>query len=327
MTWLARQWNSFWFTPTRPTNLALSRLFFFGLVLWYYRRFFGADSFRSWTELPRVFWMPEGFFEMFGIGVLSGPGLEILTLVWVVSLAASCLGLLTRPAVFLAFCCSLYLLGLPHNFGKVDHSDAILILMMGAFAVSRCGDAFSADALLRRFFATSAERPEASPEYTWPLRLCWVAFTLMFFAAGVAKLRTSGLQWILSDNMAILLTRHQLTHDPLLDLGPALADITWVPTIIAAATVVLEVGAPLALFSRTLRRVIIPGLLSTQIGIWVLLGVSFRQMFPAYVVWIPYRELARVVSRHAERAAWVGSGATPASRAGGEGRGDTGGGC
>ena len=45
----------------------------------------------------------------------------------------------------LAFVFGLYRLGLPHNFGKVHHFDAMIVLVLGVMVFARLGDAWSLD--------------------------------------------------------------------------------------------------------------------------------------------------------------------------------------
>jgi hypothetical protein len=184
-----------------------------------------------------------------------------------------------------------YVLGLPHNFGKVEHSDALVVIILGIMAVSRCGDACSIDRLIwrvRQSGVSLGEREQVSGEYTWPVRAAWVTFALIFFAAGVSKLRHSGLEWIFSDNMAFLLTRAKYNDDALSSLGFYLSQYSLLPQLLAAATVALELLYPLALFSRKARWFIVPSVFFMQVGIWVFMGVSFPQFLICNLFWIPW---------------------------------------
>ena len=126
--------------------------------------------------------------------------LAVLQVIWKAALLLSCLGLFTRLSTATSFLLGAYLLGLPHNFGKTDHYDAVLVLILSIMACSRCGDSWSAHRLLSASRRRAVERP-VSGEYTWPIRLAQVMLSLVFFAAGVAKLRHAGLAWIASDKL------------------------------------------------------------------------------------------------------------------------------
>jgi hypothetical protein len=190
----------------------------------------------------------------------------------------------------IAFALGVYLLGLPHNFGQTYHFDALLVLAMGILACSRAGDAFSIDARLAR-----AAPQTASSEYTWPIRAIWVAMSLVFFAAGVAKLRYGGIAWVTSPNMSILLTRalyHVSDADPMTRIGLSIARHHVLSSCVAASALAIEVGFPLALVSRRARLVLVPAAFAMLIGIRVLMGPTFGGFLIATVFWVPWEALA-----------------------------------
>ncbi len=94
-----------------------------------------------------------------------------------------------------------------NSFGGIEHAHTILVFVMASLALSRCGDGWSFDWLLRiaRRRWSAAEETPVSGEYTWPVRMVWLTMACIFFAAGVAKVRKGGLEWISSDTLAIYL--------------------------------------------------------------------------------------------------------------------------
>ena len=70
--------------------------------------------------------------------------------------------------------------------------------------MSHAGRIWSMDAWL----AARRGKPEpqaASSEYRWPVTLMQALMATVFMAAGIAKLRQSGLAWIFSDQLQNLL--------------------------------------------------------------------------------------------------------------------------
>src|SRR4030095_11795292 len=108
------------------------------------------------------------------------------------------IGFFSRPSMVVSFAAGSYLLALPHNFGQTYHFDAMLVFVLGALALSRAGDAWSLDALVRSSSDPTGTAPQPSGEYTWPIRLVWVLMAFVFFGAGLSKLRHAGLEWVLS---------------------------------------------------------------------------------------------------------------------------------
>ena len=298
------RWMHFWFEPVEPLNLGLCRVLFFGGIFLFY---LPAD-FSGWGEISSSFWMPIWLFETLHLPPLSSDLLSILQSIWKVSLALSCLGLFTRVSTVSSFIFGLYLLGLPQNFGQTYHEDALVIFVLGIMALSRCGDAYSVDRLIRKARQgsrtnLSVQSPRVSGEYKWPVRAVWIMFALIFFAAGVSKLRNSGLEWILSDYMAILLIESHYSHGPLVTWALDLAQYNWLAykwltKLLAAGTIAIETSYPLALFSRRARWVLVPGGFFLQVGIRVVMGPAFEEFLICNVFWIPWDRVSRAFVRN-----------------------------
>lgn len=285
---LRERWRCFFFRRASPFDLGVCRILFYGLALLHFAR--GRTS--LWADVPDALWWPTPFFRLLRVPVLSAPWLELLDRIWWVALGLSAVGLFTRLGTAVAFLAGAYLLGLPQNFGKVHHSETVVVFTLLVLAFSRAGDGLSIDAWLARR-RSGAPRP-ASGEYTWPVRAVWVLLMLVYFAAGVSKLRRSGLEWVFSPNLAnLLLAHHYTAHAPPLELGLALARSAWLPPLLAAGALVLELAAPLALVGARPRAVIAPGLFLLQCGIWALLGVPFHGFLISFLFFVPWEALAR----------------------------------
>jgi hypothetical protein len=286
MSRLREGWARWWFAPDSPANLAACRLLFFGAMAWWYR---GLDL-RPWTGVDPVFWMPLPLFEWLHLGVLPAAWLGLLQAVWKTAMWGACAGIMTRVSTAVAALLGVYVLGLPHNFGKVHHLDTLVVLITAILALSRCGDAWSVDRLVARWRGRAALGPP-SGEYRWPVPLVQVLMALVFFGAGVSKLRHSGLAWIFSDNMAMVLL--PFDHPWLVRT----AQHPWLCRAIAGWTIVIEAGAPLALVSRLARWVFIPSLWLMQLGILLLMNIKFEPYLVCYLFWVRWdRLLARAAA-------------------------------
>jgi hypothetical protein len=218
-------------------------------------------------------------------------------------------GLRTRITTALSFVLGGYLLCLPHNFGKVHHFDAPLVLVMGILAASRTGDALSVDRWRARGTTTSA--PDPSSEYTWPVRAAWMVLALVLFGAGVSKVRHGGIAWLYPDNLAIRFLSHQYhiaNADPLTSWGLHLARVPWLCSLLAGLTIVIECGFPLALVSPWARCLLVPSSLLMIMGIRLLLGPSFESYLALYPFFVPWN---RILARGPR----PGAGVRPASPA------------
>ncbi len=281
------RWIRFWFEPAEPVNLGICRFVFFGLLFAYYSSY----DFSEWARVSTAFWIPKDFFKFFNLPMPSVRIIEWVQMLWKFSLLLSCLGLFTRLSTFLALSVGTYILSYPHNFGATHHYDAMIVLVLGVMAFASSGDAYSLDALIRR------SKNPTSGEYTWPIRAVWVIIAVIFFGAGYAKLANSGLAWITSNYMQVILMQqpyHTSAHPPLLLWGVTFAQHPWIYHSFAASAVIIETGYPLVLFNRKARWFFIPGALLFVIGIRVLMGPSFETFLFCHIFWIPWD---RVIGR------------------------------
>jgi predicted DCC family thiol-disulfide oxidoreductase YuxK len=181
----------------------------------------------------------------------------------------------------------------------------VLVLAFWVLAFSRAGDACSVDSLIAASRTPETGPAPASGEYTWPVQLILTALSLVFFAAGVAKIWASGSEWVLSDHMAILLRRvqyHISDADPLLNWGSHIAELPLAPRLLAATTILVETSYPLSLFSRRLRVPLVLGGMGLILGIRFLMGPTFEQFLVINTFWVPWdRVAARLRARYPAR--------------------------
>lgn len=282
-------WRRFWFRSSSPVTLGICRILFFGAFFLFY---LPAD-FGAWAKVSPVFWMPTPLF-----GFMEAPQdpavLRLLQVAWKAALFLACLGCLTRVSVWISFAGAFYLLGLPHCFGKTHHFDAVVVLIMGVLAFSRCGDALSLDRLLSPWRQDIDERVHsaaAAGEYTWPVQAARVLLSIVFFSAAWAKLTELGLHWVFSDNMKILLIQYQYhlaNADPVLRWGGRIAEyFPWLAVGLGAASLAIETFYPLALFNRNARLILVPAAAAMLVGIHLLMGPTFYPLIICQLFWIP----------------------------------------
>lgn len=286
---LVERWNGFWFAPAPPDNLGVCRVLFYGLLLCY----FAPVRYDGWATIPRSFYDPVWPFEKFHLPILRDPGLDLAAAAWKASLLLACAGLLTRVSTAIAFVLGAYLIGLPYNFGKTDHMTAIVVFTLGFFALSHSGDAWSIDSWIRRRFRGRSP-PPPSGEYRWPVRAVWLTMSLVFFAAGMAKVIQGGAAWVFSQHMEIsLVQRFYDPNPPGIRLGLWIAQHPWAARTMAGASLLGELLFPLALFSLRARRILPPLLLAMQVGIGLLMNVWFWPFMFCYLFWVQWERILR----------------------------------
>ncbi len=300
-TRIRRVWNQLWFQPWGPENLGLTRALVSGLFLWSHLSW----DFSHWLQVSDAFWLPVPLIHALGIDIPSTPFVQSLQRIFFVALTLGFIGLFSRAAFAVTFLSGLYLFGMRQSFGFVEPAEGHFFIMFGIFAMSRCGDAFSLDRLVRRLRSRTdyVSKEVARGTYAWPVRLMQLVFVSVFFAGGIAKLRLGGPEWFLSDNLALTVQ--------VIDLGPLshwLAGHVFLGQVLSIGALALELLSPLTLFSRRARIVILPCLFFMQVGFAVTMRATFRTFFLTYAFWIPWDrllELARVESGPRQKLARV----------------------
>jgi predicted DCC family thiol-disulfide oxidoreductase YuxK len=306
---LGERWNRFWFEPTSADNLGLCRIILYGSMFLFYllspalfRSWGWHADFTPWGNVSSVFWTPVWLFRVLHLPQLSTTSLIAVQTVWRLALFTSFVGLLTRFSTAVSFIFGAYLFGLPNNFGRIHHLDQLVLWAFLVMAFSRCGDAWSLDALIRKARAKTAgaeKEPAPSGEYTWPVHLIWVISAVVYLEAGISKLRHSGIEWVTTETMQNFLTHayyHVSDSEPLTSWGQFFAQSHWLSSALAAGSLLLEVGFVFALFSRRARPILVPGVVSMQIGIALFMGPNFYQMIMCQSLWVPWDRVVRSIA-------------------------------
>jgi predicted DCC family thiol-disulfide oxidoreductase YuxK len=312
---LGQRWNRFWFEPTSADNLGLCRIILYGSMFLFYllspvlfKSWGWHEDFSSWGNVSSVFWTPVWLFRVLHLPQLSTSSLVAIQTIWRLALALSCVGLFTQFSTAVSLVFGVYLCGLPNNFGKIHHLDQLLLWVFLVMAFSKCGDAWSVDALIRKARARSTAAdsdPSPSGEYTWPVHLIWVISAMVYFEAGISKLRHSGIKWVTTETMQNFLMHgyyHVSDSEPLTSWGQFFARSHWLSSALAAGSLLLEVGFVVAVFSRRARWVMVPSVVAMQAGIALLMGPNFYQMIMCQSVWVPWdRVVAHLAARYHSR--------------------------
>ena len=171
---------------------------------------------------------------------------------WPLALATVMLGiafgvgrapLVTGP---LFFALLLWVTTYKSSWGKILHSENLVVLHVGILALAPHRPPNEAEGA-------------SSRDAGWAVRAMAIATVLTYFVAGVAKLRNGGSAWLSGEALASWLAFDTLRkvelgslHSP---LAPFVASHASLTLGLALFTMVVELGAPLALVSPRLGRV------------------------------------------------------------------------
>ncbi len=276
--------STWWFAPAPAERLAAVRI----LVGVYA---FAYVALRL-PELAAVAQLPSGNFAPVGIArLLGGPLPAWLAIAFagatLVALAAFVLGVAWRVAAPAAAVLLLWTLGYHNSWGMVFHTENLLVLHVIALACTPAADAY----------AIGGRRVEpAAAGYGWGLKLLATLTVATYVLAGIAKLRLAGLGWgggdFLRNQIAVDNLRKALLGDPTAPLATPLLDHPAWFAVVSIATLVLELGAPIALLGGRFARGWALGAWGFHVGVILMMNI-----------WFPYplSGLAYVPLLHAER--------------------------
>lgn len=205
-----------------------------------------------------------------------------------------------------------------NSWSMIFHSDNLLVLHTIALSAGRATDAVSVDAALRRSgprvapgtcaarIDTGAARIDtAHPRYGWPLHLMNATTAAAYLIAGVAKVAgESGWCWVRGDGL-----RRQVTVDALRKkvYGSHASPLAyrlyrnrrWLFTGMAVTSLVIELGAPLALADRRLGRLWAVGGFLMHWGILAVMGIKFRYQLcgVGFVSWFEVERVLTILRR------------------------------
>jgi hypothetical protein len=254
-------------------TLAGCRVFFYGIILALYVAedfsFFAQWTDMHWKPLWCLAWLPQAALP-------PREGVQLLQMIFKASLLACAVGWRFRFASWVAFLSGFLLLAFFYSATRVSHEMAAVCLAFGVMACSRAADVWSLDAWRGKILAGDGDA------YGWPVRVVRMLISLVFFGAGYSKLNASGLAWIFSDHLQLLLGGRGIPA------GVWMSGHLGLCQMVAAATVVLELLHPLSLCFRRAAWIFVPGGICMLLGFYFLMGVEFFPLLALHVFWIPW---------------------------------------
>ena len=276
------------FRPAPPTRLAILRI-----LVGVYAVIFLISRFPNfWSSAD----LPDRQFEPVGVLVpVGGPWSSTLARALVI--IAIPLGVLfisgrwfrvVGPAFSLAFLVvTTYRLSWGHVI-HTEHLPALHLLVLG-FAPSAAAWSWGG-----RRDARAQPRPDDHERFSFPVQVMALITIMTYMLAGIAKLRNGGGDWLVGDVL-----RNQVAYDNLRKellgswhspLGGRAVRYGWMFPPFAIATVVVELGAPIAFLGGRWRTRWVAAAWGFHVGIAALMWISF----PYPLVGLAYAPLFRV---------------------------------
>lgn len=230
------------------------------------------NPFHLWSHVPDLFYQPTSIYKIFGRSLhslLTKEFFYIFKLLVVISLF--CMGFTKgyRWLSALTFFCFMFLIGYRNNFHKVEHDKTMLV--------------FTSFFILFSDWAFALNVSQKSICHWFIRSIKWM-IVVLYFLAGIEKLRNTGFDWFLTDNLAAkTLTRSLLNYRE------------WILShlllfkIFAFLTIAFEVLSPLALFLRGYWVLIFPVIcILFHSGVAVIFNTNFLAGTLFFLFWIPW---------------------------------------
>ena len=286
--------NNFFTAKAHPINLAIFRIGFF----WYL--FKPSRHGLAWYgQIPAEFRVaPLGAGWLIETIPLNERTIRRSSFLFRLFCLTGMIGFFTRTSAFLATILGLYVLGVRHFFGRVNH-DQHLFWFLGILSASRSADVFSFDALLaawKRAEHGMTAPPSASQLYALPLRFIWLLFGIIFFFPGFWKFWESGFDWALSDNIKYIALRRRakLTGwEPILKIDeyPLLYKVGGLMTIL------FEIGFVLLIFLPRGRGAAFLGGLTFHKMTKLSMDIGFASLRKCYIAFVDWHSLFIAIGR------------------------------
>ena len=243
-------------------------------------------------RLPATVVRPKGGMQIFPWRIyealITPRGMLIFEILLLISLIAATAGYLTSASTKSAAFLFLFYQGLLRNFGHFNHDEMPIVYILIVLAFTPCGDAFSLDSLWRRTRTRAGDIV-----YGYPILLMRTLVAWSYFTSALIKLRVSGLSYFSSDNLPSLAIMHSLDnlHDTHFRWAFWLPRMRGVTSLVVVMLLLWELAFPLAIFSKTARRVILPLGVVFHLATMFFMNVVFPYHLAAYAVFIDWPRL------------------------------------
>lgn len=300
--------DRFWFVEAPATRLAMLRILVGAFSLWYL-----IPRIKMFTRIGRT---DESLFEPVGVVSLLGypisPDLyQVIVLLTVTAAVAFTLGWrhrYTGPAFGLLL---LFTLSYRNSWSMLYHSDNVLVLHVLILGFTAAADALSLDTISRSPHAEYRRTPFLPEDgrernrtgdwaYGYPVMLMCAVTLATYLLAGVAKLTgEAGLMWATGESLrsqiAVDALRKELLGSEARPAFLQLYDSVGLFMVMAATSLLVEVGAPLALLNRRLGKLWAVAAFFGHWGIYFLMGITFRYQM-AGIIFASFFNVERLVA-------------------------------
>ena len=266
-------------------------IFRIACVLWI-AYLFQSYYFFNHIHYPQAFWHPVGIMRFLDRSTITQELMYKVEVLFWISLGLSFFGLLTRWALILSAITLTFLMSHEMSYGFMSHREPAMILTLFILSAFPVGHVYSLDAVIFKRPLMATEK-----DVDWFLFFIRALFCVAYFSAGIYKLRISGLSWITTPALVYYLQfitalwPNYWLNNYFPDLGYQLSLYPNLCRLLCALVLILEVGAPLALFVKKTKWPIVLGLAAMQLATFFILKISFLHFLILFLAWLPWKRI------------------------------------
>lgn len=286
MTELLSRIDRWWYAPAPPERLAILRMIVGGFAVAYLA--LRWPNLVSYADFSGSRFDPVGVVSLLG-EPLPGDVSRLLVAAALVSGLCFVVGWKYQFTGPLFAVLLLWVMTYRNSFGQVFHTENLLVLHVIILAAAPAADAHSID-------ARGKKAPPPDGRYGWAVQLMCAVTVLTYFITGQTKLRNAGLDWISGENLRNYVAYDNLRKIELGDIHSPLADWlvphAWLFTPMAVLTLVVELGAPLALLARRAMHAWVAAAWLFHVGVLATMAIVFP--YPLFgVAFVPFFSVER----------------------------------
>lgn len=290
-----RRFVDWWFAPAPAERLAALRLLIGGYALIYVA--VRLPELLAVARYGRNNFAPVGIVRLLDAPLPPSIVLAI-AIATCALLAAFVAGFRYRVTAPLAALALVWTLTYRNSWGQIFHTENLLVLHVIALALSPAAGAWAID-----------RRQESAAGYGWTIKLLATLTAATYMLAGIAKLRIAGTDWLdgelLRNHIAVDNLRKALLGDFIAPLAHPFLDHPGQLVGFSVMTLVIELGAPVALLHRRIGYLWALGAWGFHVGVVLMMNIWFPYPL-AGIALLPLLPAERLVQTVIDAARGIG---------------------
>ena len=305
---ILKRLEKFWFIHLSPDRLSIFRIIvgIFAFHLLSGRYFAALSNNISSSQKPAYLFEQVGVINLLENPLDPGVYKLVLLAAFVFNILFI-LGLLYRisgPVFSLLF---LFILSYTQSWSMVYHSKNIAVLHCLVLGFTLSADSISVDSIIKsrlsgkksiQFLFGKNNSNNPGWQYGWPVMLINSMTVICYFLAGIAKVMGPvGVYWVLGESVRSQVAVDAIRKEFLAEGGEVLSYLLYnkiyIFTAIGISSLVLELGAPLAVINRRIGYLWSILTLGMHWGIYFIMGITFRYQM-AGIIFLPFFPIEKI---------------------------------